>query len=140
MQVQYIHKNNRDFVFWLDIQSFAKEYTRVHQFNEFHVKIYTNDIDQYIEAYYKAIGTGQYKNIVPQADTEGNERDFILINAQDLSTLDDGMLKLHIEFRMSTIHFEDHYYNECYDIETQYKLIDKRYSQSHCTACQLIDD
>jgi len=134
-----IHKDNQDFIFQIEIETTDHDthetvINRVHDFHEFIIKVYTNDIDDYIEASYQGIGTGIYQNIVEQDD-----HDFLIIQSQDLATLEDGILKFHVEYAISSTYFDDGYYNECYDIETGFMLVSKRYDNSECPIC-LIED
>jgi hypothetical protein len=127
-----IHKNNQDFVFLLNIVTYNSQLSRVHDFKEFKVKIYTNDINEYVEASYRAYGEGLYNNIIEQ-----NNMDFIIINSNDLNTLDDGVMKLHIDYTISSGYYVDGTYDGSYDIETNYILRSKIYDQSKC---RLIED
>ena len=127
-----IHKDNQDFVFALDITTFHDKHNRVKDFNNISIKIYTNDVDEYIEATYTAIG-GIYDNIIPQDDY-----DFIIINAADLKTLEDGIMKLHIEYQLKSNYHDDGKFNDCFDVETEFYLKEKRYT-GNLKNC-LIDD
>jgi hypothetical protein len=132
-----VYKEDNDFVFHLriNINDFT-EFAHVRQFKSFRVKIYTNDVDEYAEAYYLARGAGIYHNIVVQ-----NDEDFVIVNAQDLSKLENGTMKIHIEFTCGSPYFSDYQYNETYDIETDYYLTDAVYNQSNCKhCCKLIND
>ena len=135
-----IHKSNKDFVFLIDIETLNDTHRRVHDFNDFSIKIYTNDIDEYIECWYVSGGTGTYHNIIPQTDEKGREHDFCVVNASELETLEDGVMKLHIEYKLKSDYHDDNYYNDCYDIETDYVLVTKRYDHSSCQKNCLIDD
>jgi len=135
-----LHKNNQDLVFQLVIETTDHDthqviQNRVKDFHSFVIKVFTNDLDDFIEASYIA-ATSIYHNIVEQGDN-----DFLIINSSDLETLDDGMLKLHIEYKISSLYFNDDNYKGCYDIETGLMLVDKRYDNSTCPLpCNLIDD
>jgi len=135
-----LHKNNQDLVFQLVIETTDHDtrqviQNRVKDFHSFVIKVFTNDLDDFIEASYIA-ATGIYHNIVEQGDN-----DFLIINSSDLATLEDGIMKLYIEYKISSPHFDDGFYNGCHDIETGFMLVYKRYDNSICTTpCNLIDD
>jgi hypothetical protein len=129
----YIYKHTQDLIFAIEFYTY-KAMARVTDFHEVIIKIYTTDIDDYVEASYKSLGN-IYHNIVPQGD-----HDFIVINSEDLTPLDDGVLKMHIIFNMRTDYLEDRTYDESYDIETGFYLVNKRYDKSECKKCILIED
>jgi len=131
-----VHKANQDFVFALDIRTYKDTQSRVSDFHKFVIKVYTTNVIDFIEASYEAVGTGNYINIIPQDDY-----DFLIINSNDLETLEDGNIKLHIEYEISANDWDDGQYNGCYDVETGFYLMDEKYNNTDCPqGCNLIDD
>lgn len=134
-----IYKRGNDFVLALQmITSDIDEnlqLTRATQFREINIRVYTNDIDEYILAHYDSAGQGTWINIVEQEDF-----DFIILSKEELAKLEDGIMKIRIDYRLGSAHFNSNTYTETHDFETEYYLFDKIYDSSECNKCKLIND
>jgi len=134
-----IYKGGNDFAFALQIitsdEDFKPRLTRIRKFREVNIKVYTNDIDEYILASYKSAGSGTWANIIEQKDY-----DFLILNRNDLNKLGNGVLKIQIDYKLGSGIFDTNTYMETYNFETEYYLYDKLYDSSNCPSCRLIND
>lgn len=135
-----IYKRGNDFVFAIQMLTSDADngnllLSRVRKFREVNIKIYTNDIDEFVTASYNSAGSGTWTNIVEQ-----EHYDFVIINRSDLEKLEDGILKIQIDFQLGALDFKDKTYMETYNIETEYYLFDKLYNSSDCPSCKLINN
>lgn len=99
-----VNKNNYNI--WNDCNCKSKmKAARVSNFYYFEVTFYTDDIGKGIICSYD---NGVYDNIIPDDD---QNTDFAIINLEDLKTLNNGLLKYKIYFKMLSDKFSDGFFD-----------------------------
>lgn len=110
--IQTINKGT-DFISAIKLEDSCGIPYRVANTSEFRIKLYTTNPSQYVECYFD----GTVKGILMDGRV-----DRIVVNSNELETLDSGLLKYIVSVKSPCAEFNDAHYDEVMKGETNYYL------------------